>query len=664
LAVAALLCVAAVLISSTGCSDGDASRGSISAHGSLGADSIPHVVDAEDRDLILRARAFDRADKLDSARILYERAADRLDAISDWLLLRAAGVTTDKSTREKYYRKLKTEVARSRREPTEAIALERSHDIDGAIKAYDALGMRIDALRLEASPPSDSSRVAAARAAIIAYLSGGVSHDNARDGVLLFDKIFPRPTAVEQLILGRAAYTAGSASRAVTGYSSAFKVGLGTNEDHFHDGLMLSRLNRDAEAAQQFATIASPPSLVAAARYQRARALLASRKGSEARAALRSITTVFPADTSAASALILLSDLASDELRDSDARSTLLSVVHRFPHARHAPTALFRAGIIAYASRNYPAAATELDSLAELYPTSDDGLAALYWAGRAWQQRGDAAKAKAHWRAVMAKEGSSYYAVLSARRLGEPLLKDSSRSDHYPKVKDVSEAAERIAMLDDVGMDTEAKFEADKLFDEASNSADRLVATSHALAGGDESNRAITLGRKVVTELGPTPQNYRLLYPVAEKETIVSSAKTNGLDPALVAGLIKQESSFNPRAVSPAGARGLMQLMPEVGRTIARSRGIRDLETERFFDPSLNIQLGTAHLRGLFRADRDDAHTLAAYNAGESRLARWLKKPGASDPELFTERIPFVETRDYVRAVIRNKAFYRTLYDW
>ncbi len=664
MAVAALLCVAAVLISSTGCSDRDASGGSISAHGTLGADSLPHIVDAEDRDLVLRARAFDRADKLDSARILYEKAADRLDAIGDWLYLRAAGVTTDQSARVKYYRKIKTDVARSRREPTEAIALERSHDIEGAIKAYDALGMRIDALRLQASPPSDSSRVAGARAAIIAYLARGVSHDNARDGVMLFDKVFPKATPAEQLILGRAAYTAGSASRAVVGYSSAFKAGLGTNLDHFHDGLMLARLNRDAQAAAQFATIASPPSIVAASRYQRARALLASGRGNDARAALRAITTVFPTDTSAASSLILLSDLASDDLRDSDARSTLLTVVHRFSHARHAPTALFRAGIIAFASRNYPAAAAELDSLAELYPTSDDALAALYWAGRSWQQRGDRAKAQAHWRAIMAKEGSSYYAVLSAHRLGIPLLKDSSRSDHYPKVKDISEAAERIAILDDVGMDTEAKLEADKLFDEASKSPDRLVATSHALAGGDESNRAMTLGRKVVTEQGPTPQNYRLMYPVAERETIASSAKANGLDPALVAGLIRQESSFNPHAVSPAGARGLMQLMPDVGRAIARSRGIRNLETERLFDPNLNIQLGTTHLRALIRADRDDAHTLAAYNAGESRLARWLKKSGASDPELFTERIPFVETRDYVRAVIRNKAFYRTLYDW
>jgi soluble lytic murein transglycosylase len=663
LAVTALLCAAVVLISSTGCSDQNASHGA-RAVAYVGPDSIPHVVDSDDRDLVLRARAMDRADKLDSARILYERSAERLDAISDWLYLRAAGVTADSSAREKYYRKLKTDVARSRRAPTEAIALERSRNTDAAIRAYEALGMRLDALRLQASPPSDSSSVAAARRGLVALLARGPARDDARDGVAMFDKLFPRATPSEQLTLARAAYQAGSASRAASGFNAAFKAALGTGRDHFNDGLMLARLNRDGEAAAQFARITSPPSLVAAARYQRARALLAMGKSSDARAALRSITTAFPTDTSAASALILLSDLASDELRDADARSTLLTVVRRFPRARHSSTALFRAGIIAYAAGNYAAAAAELDSVAELYPQSDEGLAGLYWAARAWQQRGDVAKAQGHWRAVMAREGPSYYSVLSARRLGVPLLRDSSRSDNYPRVNDVSEAVDRVAILDDVGMDAEAKLEYDRLFDEAAKSPDRLVATAHALAAGEQSARAITLGRKAVTELGATPQNYRLLYPVTEREKLDSSARANGLDPALVAGLIKQESSFNPRATSPAGARGLMQLMPAVGRVLARSRGIPNLETERLYDPALNIQLGTAHLRGLFHGNREDVQAIAAYNAGESRVTRWLKKAGASDPEMFTERIPYVETRDYVRSVVRNRAFYRVLYDW
>ena len=663
MAVAALLCFAAVLLSSAGCSDNEtaAARHAVAY---VDADSLPHVVDSTDRNLVLRARAFDRADKLDSARILYEEAAKNLRPIKDWLYLRAAGVTTDESDRRKYLREIKTEVAKSRMAPTEAIALERSGKIKEAIHAYAAAGMRLDALRLSASPPSDSLTRAGARRDLLEYLSRGAGVESVRDGVALFDKLFSSPTPAEQLTLGRAAYEGGLAGRAVAGYTAAFRAKLGNPRDHFNDGLMLARLNRDKEAAAQFGTVSAPPALVAAARYQRARALLASGGGTEARNALRAITTVFPGDTSAASALILLSDLATDEGRDADARSTLLTVVKRFPKSRHAPTALFRSGIIAYVQRNFAGASAELDSLSEQYPSSDDALAAMYWGGRAWQQRGDLEKARAHWRAVMTKDPSSYYSVLGSKRLGVPILKDSSRTDKYPTVRDVSDAAERISMLEDLGMDTEAKFEYDRLFDDAERSPERLVATAHALGGGEQSNRAITLGRKVVTEQGATPQNLRLLYPVAEREELSKSAKANGLDPALVAGLIKQESGFNPRAVSPAGARGLMQVMPSVGTEIARSRGMKNFSAERLFDPAVNIQLGTTHLRGLFRGNRDVAYIMAAYNAGEARLNRWLRKPGASDPELFTERIPYVETRDYVRAVLRNRAFYRFLYDW
>jgi len=596
--------------------------------------------------------------------MLYESAAGKLDDISDWLYLRAAGVTRDASAREKYYGKLRTNVARGRRGPTEAFALERTGNIDGAIRAYGALGMRLDALRLEASKSSDSAALKSARRGFITWLASLPGREESRDGVALFDKLFARPTAAEQLTLARAATQAGSASRAAAGYSSAFKSGLGTSQDHFSDGLMLARLNRDAEAAAQFGNVTSPATLIAAARYQRARALLAMGKSTDATTALRAITTAFPTDTSSASALLLLSDLATDGNRDADARSTLLTIVHRFLRARHAPTALFRAGIIAYVAGNYSAAAAELDSLAAQYPQSDDALAATYWAGRAWQKRGDSSKANERWRAVMSREGGSYYTVLSAKRLGVPVLRDDSRRDNYPRVADVADASSRISILEDVGMDTEAKLEYDQLFRDAPGSRDRLVATAHAMAGGDQSSRAMTLGRRVVAEVGPSAQNYRLVYPVVEREALAASSKANGLDPALVAGLIKQESSFNPKATSPVGARGLMQVMPDVGRGLARARSITNFNTDRLYEPALNIQLGTAHLAGLFRGNRETVQVLAGYNAGESRVTKWLKKAGSGDPELFTERIPFVETRDYVRSVVRNRAFYRTLYDW
>ncbi|MDP9177613.1 MAG: transglycosylase SLT domain-containing protein [Gemmatimonadota bacterium] len=665
MALAPFFCLAALLLSSAGCGDkSSASRTNNASAAEAEADSIPRVVPPADRELVLRARALDRADKLDSARTFYEAAAEKLEPISDWLYLRAAGVTTDASDRQKYYRELETDVGKTRKGPTEAIALERAGDIDGASRAYEAAGMKIDAVRLTAARPSDTARMAQARSQLIGYLASRPARDDARNGVALFDKLFPQASPSEQLTLARAAYHAGSTARTVAGYAAAFRAGLGNSEDHFADGMMLARLNRDADAAAQFARVTSPAPLVASARYQRARALLAMGRGSEARAALRAITTAFPADTTSASALLLLSDLASDELRDADARSTLKTIVQRFPRSRHAPTALFRAGLIAYVSRNYAAAAAELDSLSERYPQSDDAVAAMYWAGRAWEQRGDKAKAQAHWRAVMARDGASYYSVLSSRRLLVPLLRDSSRTDNYPRVRVVEEATHRIAMLQDVGMDTEAKLEFDQLFSDATKSPDRLVATARALRGGDQSQRGITLGRRAVSEIGPTPQNYRLMYPVVEREALDSSARANGLDPALVAGLIRAESSFNPRATSPVGARGLMQLMPDVGRALARSRGIPALDADRLYEPVMNIRLGTAHLAGLFRGNREVVQILAAYNAGESRVKRWVRKAGASDPELFTERIPYVETRDYVRGVVRNRAFYRALYDW
>ena len=108
----------------------------------------------------------------------------------------------------------------------------------------------------------------------------------------------------------------------------------------------------------------------------------------------------------------------------------------------------------------------------------------------------------------------------------------------------------------------------------------------------------------------------------------------------------------------------MMQVMPPVGRTIAKSKDIAGYSDESLYDPVVNIALGTRHLSSLFRRTSNIERVLAAYNAGESRVARWIQKKGSDDPEVFTERIPFVETRDYVRSIVRNRAFYSTLYAW
>src|SRR5205814_6806742 len=180
----------------------------------------------------------------------------------------------------------------------------------------------------------------------------------------------------------------------------------------------------------------------------------------------------------------------------------------------------------------------------------------------------------------------------------------------------VDSAGNRVVALKDVGMDVEAGFENDRLFREALANPVRLVATAHALAGGDQASRSIALARRALDEIGHSPENYRLYFPLLERETIISSSRENALDPVLVAALIRQESNFNPQATSPAGARGLMQLMPTVGKTLAEAKGIGQWDPDMLYQPATNIKLGTTHLSALVHKYPDIVRVLAAYNAG------------------------------------------------
>lgn len=143
-----------------------------------------------------------------------------------------------------------------------------------------------------------------------------------------------------------------------------------------------------------------------------------------------------------------------------------------------------------------------------------------------------------------------------------------------------------------------------------------------------------------------------------------AEAAANDLDPSLVAALIRQESRFNPRATSGAGARGLMQIMPRVGRTIATGLEYPTWDAALLYQPGVSLQLGTSHLADLLSGYTDNGRALAAYNAGASRVERWARKHGTDDDEIFVERIPYRETRDYVRIVERNRELYRSLYPW
>jgi soluble lytic murein transglycosylase len=142
---------------------------------------------------------------------------------------------------------------------------------------------------------------------------------------------------------------------------------------------------------------------------------------------------------------------------------------------------------------------------------------------------------------------------------------------------------------------------------------------------------------------------------------ISSLAAKGGLAPSLILGLIRQESAFNEKARSPANARGLMQILPSTARKIVRQARMKRYSVQKLYQPETNITLGTQCLASLMRRYGKPELALAAYNAGESRVHRWMKEFGDADMPEFVEWIPFSETRGYVKQVLSNQAFYSLL---
>jgi soluble lytic murein transglycosylase len=155
----------------------------------------------------------------------------------------------------------------------------------------------------------------------------------------------------------------------------------------------------------------------------------------------------------------------------------------------------------------------------------------------------------------------------------------------------------------------------------------------------------------------------RLIYPFPYRETIFKYASSYGVDPFLVAAVIKTESNFNSRATSHRGARGLMQIMPETGSWAARELGLSHYHRDLLFDPEFNIHIGTWYLADLHRTfNNDPILVLAAYNGGLGNVQKWLEQQRWTGEKSKLDQIPFAETRDFIRKVLWNYQVYRYLY--
>ena len=610
--------------------------------------------------LVRSAILLERSGDSSSARTAYLRASGTLPPIRDWLRLRAAILSPDSAERAGLYRGITSEPAAGQRDLAEARVRERLGDIPGAIQARGILGQTAEVFRLRLQVDG------ATRPAVLTELAGMVRDSGKASSVpSLVTAALPfvkEMSGLDALLFARASAGRVAASQSVTWFERARQRGAALSAaDRFQFGEALFSVGRYREAARELARVTSG-SFLPGAMLTRGRSLL--RAGQGGSSVLQDLVRRFPNDSLATpTALFLLGDLARDAGDHAGARRWWLRVGQRFPASEVAPRARFMAAMLLWTDRKYSAASQEWDSLALGDHGGEESSAAKYWAGRAWLEAGDKERAKARWKETVESNPLSYYAILSARRLGIEHPPAQRGNDTFPVLPSVRSAAERMALLRETGLVPEFNLEARWLANSAGDNIALVLASGDLLRDFGRAALATQLGWRAHSKGSADGRTYRLIFPLSFEKELSRAARRQVLEPALVAALIRQESLFDSSATSRAGARGLMQVMPGVGRQLARVAG-RQWHPDSLYHSGFNLDLGSSHLAGALRRYSDLERTLAAYNAGGSRVTRWARQPGVSDAEVFVESIPFKETRTYVRTVLRNLEFYRALYQW
>ncbi len=154
------------------------------------------------------------------------------------------------------------------------------------------------------------------------------------------------------------------------------------------------------------------------------------------------------------------------------------------------------------------------------------------------------------------------------------------------------------------------------------------------------------------------------MYPVTYSEYVQKYSELYNLDEHLVFSMIKAESGFNPNAVSPRDAKGLMQIIDSTGEWAAEKMNIKDFKTAQLMEPETNIRIGCWYIARLLKQYNQDTElALAAYNAGSGNVSKWLKDESISKDGTTLDRIPFEETRNYVNKINKYISMYKKLYD-
>jgi soluble lytic murein transglycosylase len=317
-------------------------------------------------------------------------------------------------------------------------------------------------------------------------------------------------------------------------------------------------------------------------------------------------------------------------------------------------------------------AASELAALVRDTTDPLDALRARYWEARALDRAGDAeGRAKL---AGLAREWSFTYYGLRAADLARGAQAVSSDAFATPMPDEVGaaplppDALLRPRILLEAGLADDAGAEALALAGRARRAADRL-ALAELLQDADrwhDAQRLILDAYGLQLAAGPRggePELWWAAFPQAFAPEVERAAARAGIPPPLLYAVMREESGFRPEVLSVVGARGLVQIMPETGRKLAHGLGASSYSPDELFVPARNLELGAAYLAELIARFRGRiAAAVASYNAGPEAVERWLAQSGALEDDAWIESIPYDQTRQYAKKVLRSFAIYQAIY--
>ena len=364
-------------------------------------------------------------------------------------------------------------------------------------------------------------------------------------------------------------------------------------------------------------------------------------------------------------------EVAWSQASQADSRGELDSALRQYAalsanartHAR-AGEARMRSGQIYLGRSDREGAAGVFEGYLEEFPEGRRWQEASYWAGRMRLELGDSNGAEEHLRRIKTRDPVSYYAVIGADLLGESYTISVSDADNPAVPRWLNRGLSDIDLFTEAGLEPAATAEVNRLIAVARMSKNDMLGLAEGLIARGLTIDGINLGWALRDEGHEWDSRLiRVAFPLPYLDLIRREAMEWGVDPIILAAIIRQESAFKADIVSRAGAIGLMQVMPPTGAQLARVHGPSGFQEEHLVSPEVSLHLGAAYFVEMSaRYDGVLPLILSAYNAGPTRATRWKQYPEISDLLRFTERIPFVETRGYVKNVRRNLGIYRVLY--